>query len=190
MKKFTFLLLLTLGGAHAQTQIGDVILTPVQPATARPTPVRPVVRPTTPAPVRTPTPAQTAPRAGATATPGTGAATTTSGGYQVRQVPAGWANITGRVVAPSGTRLPQGSKVTVTLEEAGRASAPLLRIQFGTTALPTPYQVTFTASRLQQGRSYGLRAVVTDPSGKVLYQSAGLSPLPSGVSGTANVNVQ
>lgn len=161
MKVFASLLAaLLLTTASAQTKIGSVILTkPAQPA--------PTVRP----------PAQQA-------TPSPSTASSTA------NVPAGWYEVRGRISAADTVNLPAGSSVSVTIEDlsVSGAARQLVRIQFKTARLSTPYQIVFNPVRLNTSHQYAVRATVTDASGKLLYASDASASLPA--SGKfANVNV-
>lgn len=162
--------LLTVSAASAQTQVGQVTLTPVNPPVqSRPGGVKP-------------RPVNTSPTSTSQAT------TTKTNAFQTQQVPAGWYNLTGQVGGIS-TSLPKGAQVVLSLEEVGNSSKNLLQIKFGASRLPVPYQMYFNSARLQANKSYGVRAKVYTPEGKLLYTSA-TTPLPEGNAGTLNLQVK
>ncbi|MDO4246282.1 MAG: YbaY family lipoprotein, partial [Deinococcus sp.] len=144
--------LLTVSAASAQTQVGQVTLTPVNPPVqSRPGGVKP--RPVNATPTNT-----------------SQATATKTNTFQTQQVPAGWYNLTGQVGGIS-TSLPKGTQVVLSLEEVGNPSNHLLQVKFGASRLPVPYQMYFNSARLQTSKSYGVRAKVYSPEGKLLYTS-------------------
>lgn len=159
---------LTITAASAQTQVGQVTLTPVQaPVQSRPSGVKP--RPTSTA-------------------PSTKATTAKTSTFQTQQVPAGWYNLTGQVGGINAS-LPKGSQVVLSLEEVGNPSNHLLQVKFGASRLPVPYQMYFNSSRLQASKAYGVRAKVYGAEGQLLYTSA-TTLLPKGNAGTLNLQVK
>ena len=106
-------------------------------------------------------------------------------------VPAGWQEILGRVSAPGTVNLPAGSRVNVIVDDPTRTGAArqVLRVTFSTPRLSTPYQIVFNPTRLVSGRTYGVRATVTDRQGRVLYASTAYARLPQGTRATLNLSV-
>lgn len=106
-------------------------------------------------------------------------------------VPAGWQEVLGRVSAPGAVRLPAGSRVNVIVDDPGRTGAArqVLRVDFAASRLSAPYQIVFNPSRLVAGRTYGVRATVTDRQGRVLYASRAYARLSREASSTLNLSV-
>lgn len=154
---------LLISTAAAQTKIGNVTLTkPAAPA--------PVMRRAAPAVQNT--------------------TTNTSNSMDKANVPAGFIEVTGRVSAAAGTvNLPTGSTVSVSVNNLTRPSQ-VVRIQFKTTRLSTPYQIVFNPGRLNSADTYGVQATVTDASGKLLYSSDRAATLPKGNRAVVNVTVR
>lgn len=167
--------------SSAQTQIGQVTLTPVQPAPrsstggVKPRPVQPAAGTST-SPARTGTTSQAPDAAKATKT------------FTPQAVPEGAYNLTGKLTGPA-TRLPAGSKVVLMVQDSQSPATPLLQIKFGTAALPVPYQMYFTQSRLKAGRNYFVQAKVFDAAGKMTHLSAPVA-LPATAPATLNLPVQ
>ncbi|MFC5848408.1 YbaY family lipoprotein [Deinococcus petrolearius] len=107
------------------------------------------------------------------------------------EVPAGWQEVLGRVSAPAAVRLPAGSRVNVIVDDPTRTGAArqVLRVDFAASRLSAPYQIVFNASRLVKGRTYGLRATVTDRQGRVLYASTAYARLPQDARSVVNLSV-
>ncbi|MFC6591970.1 YbaY family lipoprotein [Deinococcus lacus] len=164
------LLLLTaafLGTATAQTRIGSVTIT------------RPATAPAQASPPRTQAPAS-APRAAAT--------TAATPAPVPSDLPAGWRMLSGRVTAANDVKLPAGSRVQVTIEEAGRTK-PHLEVEFKATSLSAPYQLQYNPARLS-GQNYFVRVKVVDRSGRVLYSTDGQYRLPTQRSAKLNIRVR
>ena len=167
--------------ASAQTQVGQVTLTPVQAAPqtnggVKPRPIQqPAVTPRTRA---TPGMAATKPTA-----PVTAAKT-----FTPQAVPEGSYNLTGKVLG-TATRLPTGSKVILTVQDSKAPSAPLLQIRFGAAALPVPYQLYFTQSRLKADRTYFVQAKVFNAAGQLTHLSTPAT-LPATSPAVLNLSVQ
>lgn len=120
------------------------------------------------------------------ATPSTPSASTAA------SIPAGWRELRGQVLTPSRTALPAGSTVTVVIEDVSLqdvASKQLVRIQFSTPRLPASYQIVYNPARFSVGRSYAVRATVTDKNGKLLYITDTRTELPSGSRAVLDVKV-
>ncbi|ANE44566.1 hypothetical protein SU48_13245 [Deinococcus puniceus] len=107
-------------------------------------------------------------------------------------IPAGWRELRGQVLTPSRTALPAGSTVTVVIEDVSLqdvASKQLVRIQFSTPRLPASYQMVYNPVRFSAGRSYAVRATVTDKNGKLLYVTDTRTELPTGNRAVLDVKV-
>lgn len=106
-------------------------------------------------------------------------------------VPAGWQEVLGRVSAPGTVNLPAGSRVNVIVDDPTRTGTArqVLRVSFSAPRLSAPYQIVFNPSRLVAGRTYGVRATVTDRQGRVLYASTAYARLPQGATSTLNLSV-
>ncbi|MDV6375855.1 YbaY family lipoprotein [Deinococcus arenicola] len=151
--------LLLAPSALAQTQIGGVTLTPINPPASTPTPA------SSPSPAATP-----------------------SDDYTREAIPSGYREVKGRVTGPSeGLRLPPGSQIMVSLVDL-TAPASLVDIKFSTTRLSTPYQMVYNAVRINAAHKYAVRSTIMDASGKVLYRSADVA-LPDGARVVLNVPV-
>lgn len=103
-------------------------------------------------------------------------------------VPAGWVEVRGRISAGAPVTLPVGSTVTVVLENQ-TSPATVVRVQFKTRRLSTPYQLIFSPGRLNSRSVYTVRSVITDASGKTLYQSSAIK-LPSRSSSVIDLTVR
>lgn len=165
-----------IGTSSAQTQVGQVTLTPVNPTPhTAPSGVKP--RPVTPkTTVQTTSPATT----GATT-----AKTKTS--FETQQVPAGWYNLTGQVTG--NVALPQGTQVVLSLVELQNPSKSLLQIKFGASRLPVPYQMYFNPAKLQAGKTYALRAKAFSDKGILLSYSDSIA-LPKTSPSNLNIAVK
>lgn len=107
-------------------------------------------------------------------------------------IPAGWRELRGRILTPSRAALPAGSVVTVVIEDVSLqdvASKQLVRIQFSTPRLPASYQIVYNPVRFSAGRSYAVRASVTDKNGKLLYVTDTRTELPTGSRAVLDVKV-
>ena len=107
-------------------------------------------------------------------------------------IPAGWRELRGQVLTPSRTALPAGSVVTVVIEDVSLqdvASRQIVQIQFSTPRLPASYQIVYNPVRFAAGRSYAVRATVTDKSGKLLYVTDTRTELPTAARAVLDVKV-
>jgi len=107
-------------------------------------------------------------------------------------IPAGWRELRGQVLTPSRTALPAGSVVTVVIEDVSLqdvASRQIVRIQFSTPRLPASYQIVYNPVRFAAGRSYAVRATVTDKNGKLLYVTDTRTELPTAARAVLDVKV-
>lgn len=118
--------------------------------------------------------------------------TTTTSTTTTVQVPAGWHVVTGRVRAPRDVRLPAGSTVTISLEDVTREDEPsttVLKVDFPTSRLSTPYQLQFNPVRLSEDRTYIVTARIYNASGRLLYISRTRQELPSAKNVIMDLNV-
>ena len=170
--------------ASAQTQIGQVTLTPVQPAPrtstggVKPRPVQQPASAPTSAPRATPN----------TAASGSTVTTKATKTFTPQAVPQGSYNLTGKVTG-TATRLPAGSKVVLLVQDSQAPNTPLIQIKFGTASLPVPYQMYFTQSRLKADHSYSVQAKIFNAAGKLTHLSTP-APLPAASPATLNLPVQ
>jgi putative lipoprotein len=107
-------------------------------------------------------------------------------------IPVGWRELRGQVLTPSRMALPAGSTVTVVIEDVSLqdvASKQMVRIQFAAPRLPASYQIVYNPVRFAAGRSYAVRATVTDKNGKLLYVTDTRTELPSGSRAVQDVKV-
>ena len=121
-------------------------------------------------------------------TPPAGTMTTTA--PDLTDVPAGYRVISGRIRAARDVRLPAGSTVTVSLEDASPSAStrrPVLEISFSTPSLSSPYQMQFNPVRLNARRDYVVVARVYGPNGRLLYSGASNQNLPGGRNVVVNV---
>lgn len=108
--------------------------------------------------------------------------------YAWEAAPAGMHELRGRVgTNQEGQRLPAGSRIRVTVEDA-RGAGSLASADFSASRLSTPYQLFFGAGRLSSGRRYVVRCRVVDRAGQLLYRSAAL-PLPRQTRSTLNLTL-
>ena len=176
--------------ASAQTQVGQVTLTPVQtaPRTNGGVKPRPVQAPTqtqqsASAPRTVQNTAAPAAKPAATTTTVTAAKT-----FTPQDVPEGSYNLTGKVMGMA-TRLPAGSKIVLMVQDEQAPGTPLLQIKFGASALPVPYQMYFTQSRLKANHNYFVQAKVFDAAGQLTHLSTPVA-LPTMSSTSLNLTVQ
>lgn len=191
MKPRTFLPVITalaVSMASAQTQVGQVTLTPVQPAPrtnggVKPRPVQAPAPQTVPAPRTVQnTPAPAAKPAATTTT------VTVTKTFTPQDVPEGSYNLTGKVTGVA-TRLPAGSKIVLLVQDDQVPTTPLLQIKFGASALPVPYQMYFTQSRLKANHNYSVQAKVFNAAGQMTHLSTPV-PLPTTSPTSLNLTVQ
>ena len=107
-------------------------------------------------------------------------------------IPAGWRELRGHVLTPSRMTLPAGSLISVVIEDVSLqdvASRQMVRVQFAAPRLPASYQVVYNPVRFVAGRSYAVRATVTDKNGKLLYVTDTRTDLPRASRAVLDVNV-
>ncbi|MDB5044804.1 MAG: hypothetical protein JWQ08_854 [Deinococcus sp.] len=107
-------------------------------------------------------------------------------------IPAGWRELRGRLMTPSRMALPAGSLVSVVIEDVSLqdvASRQMVRVQFAAPRLPASYQIVYNPVRFVAGRSYAVRATVTDRNGKLLYTTDTRTQLPTASRAVLDVNV-
>lgn len=122
--------------------------------------------------------------------PATPAASQSNDTMSTADVPAGFIEVRGRVNAAAGTvNLPAGSTINISVNDLTRP-AQVVRIQFKTKRLSTPYQIVFNPSRLNSTHTYAVQATVTDAAGKVLYSSDASALLPKGNRAVVNITVK
>lgn len=86
-------------------------------------------------------------------------------------LPADWYQIRGNITADGRISLPKGSTVSVTMINRSIGNQ-VVRIDFKNSALPTNYYMAINPIRINSKHHYTLQAVISDPSGKMLYRSA------------------
>lgn len=170
--------------SSAQTQVGQVTLTPVQQPAPRSSTGGVKPRPAQPAAAASTTP-RAAPETAPAQSTDSAKATKT---FKPQAVPQGAYNLTGKVTGPA-TRLPAGSKVVLMVQDSQAPGNPLLQIKFGTAALPVPYQMYFTQSRLKADHSYFVQAKIFNAAGKMTHLSAPVA-LPATAPAALNLAVQ
>lgn len=118
--------------------------------------------------------------------PASGTSSSSSAGLQ--PVPTGFYEIKGRIGVNKPVSLPAGSTVTVVMEDK-TVRGQVVRVQFKTTRLSTPYQVFYSPGRVNGAHKYTIRAVITDASGKDLYTTYAYD-VPNARSATINLPVR
>lgn len=118
------------------------------------------------------------------------ASTGTRQEYDWDSVPAGMTELRGRIsAAREGLRLPAGSRISVTVEDVGASTTrSVASAVFSTTRLSTPYQLYFSAGRLNAGRRYVVRCRIVNAAGTTIYRSADIA-LPRQPRATLNIAV-
>ena len=81
--------------------------------------------------------------------------------------------VTGKVIAPDGATLPEGTQIEVRVEDVSQADAKAEQvggeIQYEVTQFPIPFEATYNPAAIDERLTYGLNVRVSDVDGNLLY---------------------
>jgi len=101
--------------------------------------------------------------------------------------------VTGRIVAPEGSTLPQGAQVEVKVEDVSLADAPATQVGgqliFDVRGFPIDFEATYNPQAIQPNHTYGLQVTIQDSQGKLLFTNTTAYNVMSQGNPTYNVEV-